>query len=63
MSFLLGELYTDKRMYKGALKFYRRFLGFAKVMEDRVGMSVGANRVGIAHYNCKDYEKSMSFHL
>lgn len=31
-------------------------------MEDRFGMSVGANRVGISYYNCGDLEKSITFH-
>ncbi len=55
-------MYTEKNLHKQALKFYKRFLGFAKIMEDKIGMSVGANRVGISYFNCKDYEKSITFH-
>lgn len=39
-------------MYYEALKFNRRYLGFAKAMEDMIGLSVGANRVAISYYNC-----------
>ena len=44
------------------MKFYKRYLGFAKAMEDVVGMGLGANRVAISYYNCGDVEKSVMFH-
>jgi hypothetical protein len=62
MTFLLGELCIEKGKYKKGLKFFNRYLTSAKIMEDRVGMNVGANRVGIAYYYCKNFEKSIAFH-
>ena len=49
-------------MFEFALKFYRRYLGFAKDMEDVIGMSLGANRVAISYFNCGQTEKSIMFH-
>jgi len=49
-------------MYGEALKFNRRFLGFAKAMEDSIGMSLGANRVAVSYYNCGEIHKSIVFH-
>lgn len=54
LSYYLGEVYSEKKLFKESLKFFRRFLGFAKAMEDRIGMSLGANRVAIAYFNCGD---------
>lgn len=39
-------------MFSEALKFHRRYLGFAKAIEDMIGMGLGANRVAISYYNC-----------
>ena len=62
LSFYLGEVYCEKKLYKESLKFFRRFLGLAKAMEDKIGMCLGANRVAIAYFNCKDIERSIIFH-
>ena len=40
-------VYEEKRSYHSAVRFYKRFLGFAKAMEDKIGMSLGANRVAV----------------
>jgi hypothetical protein len=58
----LGSVYEERRQYHSALKFYKRFLGFAKAMEDKIGMSLGANRVAINYYYQGDANKSISFH-
>ncbi len=62
MSFYLGIVYEEQRNYVAALKFYRRYLGFAKGMEDRIGMALGANRVAINFYYNHDIPKSIVFH-
>lgn len=62
MSFYLGVIFEQQRNYSSALKFYRRFLGFAKAMEDRIGMALGANRVGINYFYYRDTAKSITFH-
>jgi hypothetical protein len=41
-----------KKNHKKALKFNRRFLNFANTMQDKIGMALGSNRVGINYYNC-----------
>ena len=32
LSYYLGEVYSEKGLHKESLKFFRRFLGFAKSM-------------------------------
>jgi len=55
-------VYENKKQHLSALKFYRRYLGFAKAMEDKIGMALGANRVAVNYYNHGDVQKSISFH-
>jgi hypothetical protein len=55
-------VYEQQRNHVSALKFYRRYLGFAKGMEDKIGMALGANRVGINYFYNQDYKKSIVFH-
>lgn len=62
LSYYLGEVYSEKGLHKESLKFFRRFLGFAKSMQDKIGMGLGANRVANAYFNCGDIEKSIIFH-
>jgi hypothetical protein len=31
-------------------------------MEDKIGMSLGANRVGISYFNCGEVHKSIIYH-
>lgn len=62
LSYFLGSVYEQKRQFLSALKFYRRYLGFAKAMEDKIGMTLGANRVAVNYYNSGDIKKSISFH-
>lgn len=44
-----------------AVKFYRRFLGFAKTMEDKIGMALGSNRIAVNEYNRGNYQKSITY--
>ena len=62
LSFFLGSVYEQKRKFSSALKFYRRYLGFAKAMEDKIGMTLGANRVAVNYYYHGDTNKSVSCH-
>ena len=55
-------VYEEKRAYQSAVKFYKRFLGFAKAMEDKIGMSLGANRVAVNLFYSGQTQKSISFH-
>lgn len=40
-------VYESRGSFDLAVKFYRRYLGFAKTMEDKIGMALGANRVAV----------------
>lgn len=55
-------VYEEQRNYQSALKFYRRYLGFAKGMEDKIGMALGANRVAINYFYNDDIKNSIVFH-
>lgn len=47
IAFYLAMAYEENRSYRSAVRFYKRFLGFAKAMEDKIGMALGANRVAV----------------
>jgi hypothetical protein len=32
-------------------------------MEDKIGLSLGANRIGITYYKDNQFEKSLEYHL
>ena len=37
--------------YKKAIKFHKKFFSCAKLMEDKVGMALAMNRIGINYFN------------
>lgn len=62
LSFYLASIYENKEMYTTAIKFYKRFVGYAKRLEDKIGIALGANRLGICEYNRGKYGSSVSYH-
>ncbi len=38
-----------------ALDAYKKFLHTAKIMEDKIGMALAANRISICYFNLKNY--------
>ena len=62
LAFYLGMVYEQKRAHHSAVKFYKRYLGFAKALEDKIGMALGANRVAVNLYYDKQTAKSIAFH-
>jgi len=62
IAFYLGMAYEENRRYHKAVRFYKRFLGFSKAMEDKIGMALGANRVAVNLFYDHQYSKSISFH-
>ena len=62
LSFYLATIYENKQMLGTAIKFYKRFVNYAKRMEDRIGVALGANRIGINEYNRGKYESSLAHH-
>lgn len=33
------------------MRFYKKFLTCAKLLEDKIGMALAANRLGVNYYN------------
>jgi hypothetical protein len=62
LAFYLGMVYEEKRSHNSAVKFYKRFLGFAKAMEDKIGMALGSNRVAVNLFYAGQVSKSIAFH-
>ena len=62
IAFYLGMAYEEMRNHHKAIRFYKRFLGFAKAMEDKIGMALGANRVAVNLFYDHQFSKSISFH-
>lgn len=46
-----------------ALDAYKKFLHTAKIMEDKIGMALAANRISICYFNLKNYQKSLEYIL
>jgi len=44
------------------VKFYKKYVACAKLMEDKIGMALGANRVAINFYNNGNYAKAIDYH-
>lgn len=61
LSYFLGTVYESRREHDLAAKFYKRFLGFAKTMEDKIGMALGANRVALSEYYRGNIPRSITY--
>ena len=55
-------VYESQKQYQEATKFYKKFYTCAKMMEDKIGLALGANRIAINLFYCKEFEKSCDFH-
>jgi hypothetical protein len=45
-----------------AVKFYKKYVACAKLMEDKIGMALGSNRVAINFYNNGNFSKAIDYH-
>lgn len=63
LSFYLAYVYENKKMYRKAIKFYKRYYNCAKGLEDKIGMALTMNRIGLCYHNLNNHEKSISYHL
>ncbi|CAK84978.1 unnamed protein product (macronuclear) [Paramecium tetraurelia] len=62
LSFYLGMVYESSKNHNEAVRFYKKFVACAKLMEDKIGMALGTNRVAFNYYNAGNYTKSIEFH-
>ena len=62
LSFYLGMVYESNKNYPEALKFYKKYVACAKLMEDKIGMALGTNRVAINYFNSNNFSKSIDYH-
>jgi len=63
LSFYLGMVHETKKEYKQALRAYRKFLTCAQSMEDKIGVALALNRLGVNYFNIGRADKSVEFHL
>lgn len=63
LSFLMALIYDQQKKYKEALEAYKKFLHTAKIMEDKIGMALAANRISVCYFNLKNYQKSLEYIL
>jgi tetratricopeptide (TPR) repeat protein len=61
LSYFLGTVYESRREFDLSTKFYKRFLGFAKTMEDKIGMALGSNRVALSEYYRGNINKCVTY--
>lgn len=62
LSFYLGMVYESSKNYAEAVRFYKKFVACAKLMEDKIGIALGTNRVALNYYNSNNFSKSIEFH-
>ncbi|CAD8049164.1 unnamed protein product [Paramecium primaurelia] len=62
LSFYLGMVYESSKNHNEAVRFYKKFVACAKLMEDKIGMALGTNRVAFNYYNAGNFTKSIEFH-
>lgn len=55
-------VYETNKNYNESVKFYKKYVACAKLMEDKIGMALGANRVAINYFNSNNYSKSIDYH-
>mmetsp|Transcript_20124 Transcript_20124/g.17243 ORF Transcript_20124/g.17243 Transcript_20124/m.17243 type:complete len:131 (+) Transcript_20124:1091-1483(+) len=63
LTFYLGMVHESKKEFKLAIRSYRRFLSCAQNMEDKIGVALGMNRIGVNYFNLNRFEKALEFHL
>ena len=62
MAYSLAKLNEDKKKYKTAIRFYKDFFFYARLLEDPIGSALAFNRIGVAYHKLRQYNKSLSFH-
>ena len=62
MAYALAKLNEENKKYKQAIRFYKDFFFYARLLEDPVGSALAFNRIGVAYHKLKQYDKSLSFH-
>lgn len=55
-------VYESNKNYGEATKFYKKYVACAKLMEDKIGMALGTNRVAINYFNSNNFSKSIEYH-
>ena len=45
-----------------AIKFYKKFFTCARIIEDKIGLALGANRIAVNYFNISNYEKAIEYH-
>ncbi|KAM3147528.1 hypothetical protein pb186bvf_000335 [Paramecium bursaria] len=62
LSFYLGMVYETSKNHSEAVRFYKKFVACAKLMDDKIGMALGTNRVALNYYILGNFQKSIDFH-
>lgn len=62
MSFYLGMVYESNKNFSEAIKFYKKFFTCARMMEDKIGLALGANRIAVNYFNSGVYDKASEYH-
>lgn len=55
-------VYESNKTYKEAVKFYKKYFTCARMMEDKIGLALGANRIAVNYFNNGQYDKSIEYH-
>ena len=58
-SLMIGNIYYGMNRYRKALEYYRKTLDAARRINNRFGMAVAYQNIGICHLYLKDYDKAV----
>ena len=62
LSFYLGMVFESNKNHSESIKYYKKFFTCARMMEDKIGLSLGANRIAVNYFNQGDLEKAVEYH-
>lgn len=61
VTFYLGMIYETKKCHQSAIKYYKKFCSCAKILKDKIGLSIGTNRIAINYFYKEDYDNAIEF--
>ena len=44
------------------MKYYKKYFTCARMMEDKIGLALGANRIAVNYFNGGSFDKSIAYH-
>ena len=62
LTYFIASIHENNKNYKQAIRFYKKYLNCAQLMQDKIGIALCANRLGVTFYNEGEFDKSLEMH-